>query len=480
MVNLETLIAAGESRTLEFKEKVPSSSLRYLKTIVAFANGNGGKMIFGVNDETRDIVGMDDANIFRTVDSISDAIYNNIEPSVAAEISVQTVAKKSLIVAEIFPGAHAPYYIKSLGMEHGCFVRTSASTRIADKETIRELMFDGSGKSFDLTPQSHKEVSEKQIMALCRSMRDSAKKNCATEAEEKIVKSVSKNILLSWQIIQERKGKIVPTKAFDLLTDNSLWCAKIQCAVFKGKTRDIFIDRKEYAGSVQSQIEEAYEFVLRNIRLGAQIKGLHRKDVYEIPVEAIRELIVNAVVHRNYSEASHIQVSIFDDRLEITSPGGLPRSVTVEKMMSGYSKIRNEGLAKAFFYMKLIEHWGTGMPRIMSLLAEAGLPQAEIIDMDGALRINIYRIGDNRIVGDKSAINSKTGDKSAINVSKKDPKTLILEYLQTHEQASSKEFCELLGLKASRTKDYLNELEDAGKIESIGANKNRRYKLAGR
>ena len=143
---------------------------------------------------------------------------------------------------------------------------------------------------------------------------------------------------------------------------------------------------------------------------------------------------------------------------------------------------RNQGLANAFHYIRLIEHWGTGIPRIIKLVKEAGLPNLEIIDMDEALRISIYRKnGDKTAInlknGDKMAINLKNGDKMAINQPKKDEKTLILEYLQTHGESTTKAIGEMLGLKASRTKVYLNDLEESGLIIAKGANKNRTYVL---
>lgn len=131
--------------------------------------------------------------------------------------------------------------------------------------------------------------------------------------------------------------------------------------------------------------------MLRNIHLGAVIEGLYRQDVYEIPPAAIRELIINAAVHRSYLDNANIQVAIFDNRLEITSPGKLPLGQTIEKMREGYSKVRNEALAMAFSYMHLIERWGTGMLRIAKMIREAGLGELEILGGETELRFNIYR-----------------------------------------------------------------------------------------
>ena len=119
--------------------------------------------------------------------------------------------------------------------------------------------------------------------------------------------------------------------------------------------------------------------------------GIYRQDVYEIPPDAIRELIINAMVHRSYLDHGTIQVAVYDNRLEITSPGKLPMGQTMERMKEGYSKIRNEALAHAFAYMNLIEHWGSGIPRIIDKVKAAGLQEPEFIGGEVDLRINIYR-----------------------------------------------------------------------------------------
>ena len=129
--------------------------------------------------------------------------------------------------------------------------------------------------------------------------------------------------------------------------------------------------------------------------MGANIVGIYRQDVYEIPPDAIRELIINAAVHRSYLDHGNIQVAIYDDRLEITSPGKLPMGQTLERMKEGYSQIRNEALASAFSYMNLIEHWGSGIPRIIGKVKAAGLREPVFIGGEVDLRINIYRNNSN-------------------------------------------------------------------------------------
>ncbi|SCH88568.1 Uncharacterised protein [uncultured Clostridium sp.] len=175
------------------------------------------------------------------------------------------------------------------------------------------------------------------------------------------------------------------------MTGNGGLHVTTQCGVFKGTTKAVFVDRREYTGPLWEQIDEAFQFVLRNIHLGATIVGIYRQDIYEIPPDAIRELIINAVVHRSYLDHGTIQVAVYDNRLEITSPGKLPMGQTMERMKEGYSKIRNEAIAHAFAYMNLIEHWGSGIPRIIEKVKAAGLREPEFIGGEVDLRINIYR-----------------------------------------------------------------------------------------
>lgn len=214
-------------------------------------------------------------------------------------------------------------------------------------------MFEGSNRHFDQTLCMGLSITDEDIDSLCQSMKEQAVKNANNEVQKESVKEVGRQQLRSWGILIERDGPI--------------W----------------------------EQIEQAFQYVLRNIHLGANIVGIYRQDVYEIPPDAIRELIINAAVHRSYLDHGNIQVAIYDDRLEITSPGKLPMGQTLERMKEGYSQIRNEALASAFSYMNLIEHWGSGIPRIIGKVKAAGLREPVFIGGEVDLRINIYRNNSN-------------------------------------------------------------------------------------
>ena len=218
-----------------------------------------------------------------------------------------------------------------------------------------------------------------------------------------MVKEVGRQQFCSWGVLIERDGKYYHSNAYAILTGCGGLHVATQCGVFKGTTKEVFVDRREYTGPLWEQIEEAFQFVLRNIHLGATIVGIYRQDVYEIPPDAIRELIINAMVHRSYLDHGTIRVAVYDNRLEITSPGKLPMEQTLERMKEGYSKIRNKALAHAFSYMNLIEHWGSGIPRIIGKVKAAGLREPEFIGGEVDLRINIYRGQTNAVIGSDNA-----------------------------------------------------------------------------
>ena len=326
-------------------------------------------------------------------------------------ITLQTVDGKTVIVVEVSEGRQRPYYIKALGRESGVYVRVAGTTRLADAYMVKELLFEGSNRYYDQALCPGLNITDEDIDALCKAMKEQAVRNAHNEEQKASIKDIGRQQLRSWGVLIERDGKDYPSNAFAILTGSGGLHVATQCGVFKGTTKAVFVDRMEYTGQLWEQIDEAFQFVLRNIHLGATIVGIYRQDVYEIPLDAIRELIVNAMVHRSYLDHGTIQVAVYDNRLEITSPGKLPMGQTMERMKEGYSKIRNEALAHAFAYMNLIEHWGSGIPRIIDKVKAAGLREPEFIGGEVDLRINVYR----RQVDANNAIINANGTKNGVN-----------------------------------------------------------------
>ncbi|MDO4585359.1 MAG: ATP-binding protein, partial [Planctomycetia bacterium] len=384
-------ILTGESKNVEFKVSRPEKSIKYMKSVVAFANGKGGRIVFGIDDETREIVGIPKESVFREMDAIANAISDSCEPVIVPDIYPQTIDEKTIIIVEISAEKQRPYYIKQEGITQGVYMRVAGTTRKADRVMTQEMYYESEGRSYDTVIRRNLTVSDEEIDTLCAQMKEVALANCKNAVQRQSVKDVTKNVLLNWGVLAEDEDGIHPTNAYIFLTGQDDFLSKIQCGMFKGTTRAVFVDKRDYEGLLWQQAEEAFQFVLRNIRLGARIEGLYRQDIYELPPDSIRELIINAVLNCSFLQPSHIQVAIYDDRLEITSPGGLMPGVTIDRMKEGYSQIRNRALAHAFSYMNLIEGWGTGIPRLLREMKEYGLAEPEFIDMETALRMNLYR-----------------------------------------------------------------------------------------
>ena len=225
-------------------------------------------------------------------------------------------------------------------------------------------------------------------MKLCRRITSAHAENSGERIK------VTPNMLEGWGVVKKIGGKWHPSVAFQWLSTNNDHFARVQCAVFADDERTEFIDRQEYSGSLIDQVEESYKFLLRSIRRGAKIEGLYRKDSYELPPEALREAIVNAVAHRDYRQHAYVQVSVSPGRVEVVSPGALFDGLTKDEMVSGKSKLRNPVLADIFHKMGMIEKWGTGLPRIFARCAKAGVP-APLVTIGGStVAISFKRRGE--------------------------------------------------------------------------------------
>lgn len=384
-------IICGESKNAEFKEMPPKNSEKYTKTVVAYANTQGGRLFFGIVDETREIVGIDESILFQTMDGIANAISDSCEPQIVPEIEPYTIEGKTIIVVTVTPEPRRPYYLKSRGKERGTYIRVGATTRPASPEKIKELEMEGAKISWDELTCVGYDVTENAIKKLCRDMNIRRKEMQERKALAGKPFTVTRANLENWKVLKKTNDGYLASNAFVLLTSDYFPFSKTQCAVFKGTDRSVFLDKREFTGPIYIQIEDAVNFVLRNIRLGARIDGLIRKESYELPIDAIREMIVNAHCHRNLTDESCVQVAIYDDRLEVTSPGGLYNGLTFEEALQGHSKLRNRTIANVFSQIGLLEAWGTGLQRIQNAAREYGLPEPEFIEMPESFRVNLYR-----------------------------------------------------------------------------------------
>ena len=472
-------IVHGESKNVEFKETLPDKSEKYMKTIIAFANTQGGQLIVGVNDVTREVTGVDMDSVFKIMDRITNAVSDSCTPQIVPDITFQTIEGKTIVVVYVAPGANRPYYMKSRGKEGGTYIRVAGTSRQADADKIKELELEGARISWDELICVGYEVKENAIKKLCRDMNRYRNEMQQRKGNAEKLQQVTRAQLLNWNVIKKTEDGYLASNAFALLTGKHFYYSRTQCAVFAGTDHGEFIDKKEYDGPLYGQIEEAYAFVLRNIRRSAKVEGLIRREGHELPPDAIREMIINAHCHRNFLDNSCVQVALYDDRLEVTSPGGLCYGLTLEEAISGRSKQRNRIVAEVFNQMGLIEAWGTGLRNIRKAAKEYSLPEPQFIEMTGTFRVNLFRglspMEDRQKIGKTSAKNLKSiGETSvkarkSIGVELNATQKSIIDLLSENVQMSGTELAERIGISKRNIETNIKKLKEKGILVRHGS-----------
>lgn len=283
-----------EGRRLEFKELMPTKA-ELAKTIVSFANDAGGELLIGIKNNPREISGLQYDQLDVIENQISNIVNDQCTPTVLPEISFVEENGKHIIRVYIHKGSKPPYFITSKGKEKGTFIRVGSSNRLASADISRELERQGQHVSFDSELYFNKNHQDLDI--------DNFEQLFKAQTNE----TISIQTLHKLELIKEEQGRVLPTNALLLLSEDKVRNqifpnAKIECARFKGVTPGNFIDQKSINSSIALQPEEAYQFVLRHISQGTEdYQGVYRNDRWEYPIIAIREVIRNAVIHRDYS-----------------------------------------------------------------------------------------------------------------------------------------------------------------------------------
>ena len=370
---LSDVIARGEGKTVEFKQDVPKDVMRYVPTAVAFANTMGGVIVFGISD-TGKIVGIEEDQVESRIEEISYEIGSRTEPTISYEMERYCLDGKHLIVAEIHRGSLTPYRMKRKGV----FIRQGRNTFQACEEKVRELELERVNRTFDSLPfydrAGRRDVDPSDVRSLLSRIGDGHE--------------FTERTLVSMGLLDEVDGKLASTVAFDLLTANRSGYG-MSCALFRGLDKIDFEDRVECTGNILEQIETAVAFVRRNMRCRAVIKGLYREDVYEVPMTALREAIVNAVVHRSYVGRDTVTVTILDDRIEVESPGSL--LIRVEQLGTGLYRTRNEVLARFLRDAGVCEIRGTGILRMREACRAQGLREPLIEEVEDHVRVTFFK-----------------------------------------------------------------------------------------
>ncbi len=360
---LSTIIQQPEGRRLEFKAQLPLAS-DIAKTIVAFSNDAGGELFIGIQDNPRKLTGLPEDDLFLVEEQISSIIYERCYPVIIPDITFHTISDMHFIRVRVYRGNNLPYYLKEKGKRQGTFIRVGSSNRMADENIIQELERQRHNSSFD-GELIHDVLPE-----------DIDLSSFSTLFREKTGDKLDEVALRKLGLVKENHGENRPTISCILLSDSPLrdkmfHYAKIECARFKGTSSGEFIDQKSIINNIAYQPQEALDFVLRHINKGAKVEGVYTQGRWEYPIGAIREVIRNSVVHRDYSlTGKDIKVAIYDDMVEVTSPGKLLPSIDFSDLNSRQSDIRNKVIAPVFKRLGIIDQWGNGLKLISDELKE--------------------------------------------------------------------------------------------------------------
>ena len=367
-------ISGIEGKTLELKRDL-SSPDGPLRTLVAFANSAGGRLVVGVADDGM-IVGVDDP--LAEEERIANLINDRISPQLVPAIDLVTLRGKTVLIVDVPLSTRRPHYITRQGPEAGVYVRLGSTTRQADSALVAELERNARGIAFEdlREPRATLEDLDLEVLSKLRG------------------RNTSVADLLARGLAVKQGDQIVPTNAGILVAcpdpTRFLPSAWVQCGRLRGRYGTDIFDQTEIHGPMPLAVDHAVEFLLKHAYKTAVFGEVRRRDVYSIPVEPIREVIVNALVHASYAErGTPIRIGFYDDRIQVDSPGLLLPGMTIDTMRR-VSRLRNPALARIFREAGIMEQWGTGVQRVFEQVAEAGLPEPVIEEVQDRVRVTIY------------------------------------------------------------------------------------------
>ncbi|HSW69772.1 MAG TPA: helix-turn-helix domain-containing protein [Gammaproteobacteria bacterium] len=377
-MDITQILKLSESKTLEFKQDL-SSPEGVLRTLVAFANTSGGTLVIGVEDKTRHVRGISDPLLLE--ERLANIISDSISPRLVPNIELSPWRDTYIILVQIYPSNNRPHYLKNKGVEKGTYVRIGSTNRVADSILIKELSRYTLSESYD----------EEPMPALSSEAIDF---RVASELFSEYRK-LKVSDLETLKVMTKYQGRMVPTVGGMILfgenRERYFPDAWIQAGRFKGTHKKDILDSQEIRAYPVIAVDEAASFIKKHLMHSVEISGLRRKEQWTIPLIAIREAIINAIVHADYSQrGAPIRIAIFDDRIEIENPGLIPFNLTLDDLYHGISKLRNPVIGRIFHELKLIERWGSGIKRMIEACLDAGLEKPFLEEIGTHFRVTFF------------------------------------------------------------------------------------------
>ena len=434
-----------ESERIEYKSQMIDD---IYKEVIAFANTDGGVIYLGIDDKGN-LIGID--NVDETYTRLTNGIRDAIAPDVTMFVRY-VLQDNKVIRVEVGEGSYKPYYLKSKGMKPaGVYVRQGTSSVQASPDQIRRMIKESDGDVFE-------------------EMRTSAQELSFDEAERtfkryKVEFSEEKFIALGLRNIHNDQY----TNLAMILSDQCQHTTKI--AVFGDEANITFKDAKEFGGSIFKQLDDSYAYLTLCNRTAATFKGLERVERSDYPEDALREALLNALVHRDYSYSGSIIINVNDSCIEFISIGGLLPGLSADDIRIGISQPRNRKLAEIFHRLRLIESYGTGIRKIYALYKDcAAQPRIEVTP-------NTFKIVLPNMNASGAVVESmpETTEKAPAVITPQ-MKT-VMDYLAEYGEMTDEDLRELLNIKKTRAYLLARQMYEKGLIDIIGRGAAKKYKL---
>ena len=431
-----------ESETVELKQDY-TESLR--KDIIAFANTNGGTIYIGVSDDGT-VAGVSSAD--HMIQRVANMARDSIRPDVTMFIHYESLdaENKKIVRVTVNRGTGRPYYASDKGLRPaGVFVRQGTAATPATEDGIRRMIRETDGDTYEDVRSLRQDLT-------------------FSYAEEVFSKS---NLVLELPQMQTL-GIVSPDGIFTnlglLLSDQ---CPNIiKAAAFAGKDQEGFQDRREFAGSLLKQVDDAYAFLDMRNETSATFEGIHRTDHRAYPASALREALLNAIVHRDYAYSAGTLISVYADRIEIVSVGGLVSGFHLDDVISGLSICRNPKLANIFYRLRLIEAYGTGLKKILA--AYYPMEPERLFQVTGkSFRVILPRMNSLRLREEHSIPAGRTIEER------------IIEFLTARETITRTDIEKLAETSQATAARILKKMVQHGELIRTGNGKNTKYRLPG-
>jgi len=409
------------------------------KTAVAFANTKGGKIYIGIEDDGT-VSGVDDAD--GVIRQMTDSLRDSIKPDITRFINIyaENIEGKTVVVTQIERGVYVPYYIADKGLKpSGVYIRVGSSSIPATEEHIRQMIKEADGERYITARSIIQELTFERVQ------KEFYEKSIAFgEANRKTLGIISDNGMY--------------TNLGLLLSEQCQHTTKV--AVFEGNTKAVFKSRKEFTGSILSQLYDVLEYLDYFNFVRAEIGMIHRTESRDYPVDAIREAYLNALIHREYGLSASTFVNVYDERMEFLSVGGLVPGITLDAILSGVSHTRNEKLANIFYRLEIVEAYGTGIMRIMDDYVNCSRkPEINVTDSSFMMTLPNMRY-------------NKAPEKE---ITKQEEE--VMRLIENEGFVTSETISDALNLGATRSYNILKKMVEAGSLKAVKNGRKIEYRI---